>query len=68
MQYRIPFPVDPQPELVQAIKAAGGAYFDLQPTPDGAPVTLYMPVGWLHWLIGASDWHVVFGGSLFRKC
>lgn len=36
------------------------------PAEDG-PLTLFMPSGWHHWLLGDIDapWHVVYGGSFF---
>jgi hypothetical protein len=26
-----------------------------------------MPSGWYHWLVGLSDWHVVYGGSFYPE-
>jgi hypothetical protein len=28
---------------------------------------LYMPSGWYHWLVGLTDWHVVYGGSFYPE-
>ncbi len=26
---------------------------------------LFMPRGWWHWVVGLTDWHVVYGGSFY---
>lgn len=26
---------------------------------------LFMPAGWWHWVVGLTDWHVVYGGSFY---
>lgn len=28
---------------------------------------LVMPPGWWHWVVGLTDWHVVYGGSLYPE-
>eukprot|EP01006_Ploeotia_vitrea_P015910 TRINITY_DN46297_c0_g1_i1.p1 TRINITY_DN46297_c0_g1~~TRINITY_DN46297_c0_g1_i1.p1 ORF type:complete len:330 (-),score=24.38 TRINITY_DN46297_c0_g1_i1:27-992(-) len=59
------FPVHPSPELLALVKEHKGYYFDLAPLADGEPLTLYMPKGWLHWILCPADWSVVCGGSMF---
>jgi len=28
---------------------------------------LYMPTGWWHWVVGLTEWHVVYGGSHYPE-
>lgn len=60
-----PFPREVGLELMQQIQEAGGYYFALEPIDDEQHVTLFTPKDWHHWLLGASDWHVIFGASRF---
>ncbi len=71
----------PTPHFLSDVKAAGGHYFLLEDvkTVPGAPrgisqsgsdgdwsaTALYLPAGWYHWLVGLTDWHVVYGGSFY---
>ena len=48
-------------------RASGGDYPCLDMHDDGAVLALYIPAGWFHWLLGDSDWHVIFGGSFFPR-
>jgi hypothetical protein len=34
---------------------------------DFSATALFMPSGWYHWLVGLTDWHVVFGGSFYPE-
>jgi hypothetical protein len=34
---------------------------------DFSATALVMPVGWYHWVVGLTDWHVVYGGSLYKE-
>jgi len=34
---------------------------------DNSATALYMPAGWYHWLVGLTDWHVVYGGSFYPE-
>ena len=34
---------------------------------DTIPVALFIPSGWWHWLVGDSEWHVAWSGSIFPK-
>jgi hypothetical protein len=76
LESRDDFPYQPTAEQWAAFMEAGGYYFDLAPccsdADDGTgvegashdtAVTLFMPNGWCHWLVGATDWHVVYSGS-----
>jgi hypothetical protein len=70
--------LDPSPELLAAVRDAGGHFFLLENVPDAAATgggggggggfsatALYMPAGTWHWVVGLTDWHVVFGGSYY---
>jgi len=58
------FPTRPTPDVLEAVLAADGYWFDLVAEP-GRGMTLFIPGGWWHWLEGASDWHVAWGGSFY---
>eukprot|EP01063_Lacrimia_lanifica_P015653 TRINITY_DN22342_c0_g1_i1.p1 TRINITY_DN22342_c0_g1~~TRINITY_DN22342_c0_g1_i1.p1 ORF type:complete len:386 (+),score=173.67 TRINITY_DN22342_c0_g1_i1:55-1212(+) len=60
-----PPPREVTPELMARIQDAGGYYFALEPVDDTQHATLFTPKGWHHWLLGATDWHVIFGASRF---
>lgn len=72
-----PFPLDPSPELIERIRysipgfsfltnrEAKGYYFDIAPLPDGTPLTMYMPLGWHHWILSASPWTCLVSASMF---
>jgi hypothetical protein len=60
-----PFPRSVDPELMQKILDQGGYFFNLEPIDDQQHVTLFTPKGWHHWLLGKSDWHLIFGASRF---
>jgi hypothetical protein len=34
---------------------------------DFSATALFMPSGWYHWLVGLTDWHVVYGGSFYPE-
>lgn len=34
---------------------------------DFSATALYMPAGWYHWLVGLTDWHIVYGGSFYPE-
>jgi hypothetical protein len=75
--------LQPTPQLLQDVKDAGGYFFLLEdgvPQQYGSSsssrnrygdsfdaTALYMPAGWYHWLVGLSDWHVVYGGSFYPE-
>jgi hypothetical protein len=58
-----PFPLLPAYDVLEAILAAGGYIFDLEPIDRTTPSCLYIPKGWHHWLLGGSKWAVAYGGS-----
>jgi hypothetical protein len=60
-----PFPRSVDPELMQKILDHGGYFFNLEPIDDQQHVTLFTPKGWHHWLLGKSEWHLIFGASRF---
>lgn len=62
---KTPFPREVGPVLMKQLQDIGGYYFALEPIDDSQHVTLFTPKGWHHWLLGASDWHVIFGASRF---
>jgi hypothetical protein len=67
----------PGRELLEAVREAGGHFFILEDRPaaaaGGSPgaarefsaTALMMPTGWYHWVVGLTDWHVVYGGSFY---
>ena len=71
--------LQPTPQFLQEVKGAGGYFFLLEDVQQhggssrsrdkyGQPfdaTALYLPAGWYHWLVGLSDWHVVYGGSFY---
>ncbi|WIA12812.1 hypothetical protein OEZ85_006442 [Tetradesmus obliquus] len=67
--------LQPSQQLLDDVKAAGGYFFLME--DDGQLVEgstngfsgtgLYMPTGWHHWLVGLTDWHVVYGGSFYPE-
>jgi hypothetical protein len=69
--------MNPSPELLAAVRAAGGYYFILEDLPgsssrgraaqDFSATLLYLPAGWWHWLVGLTPWHVVYGGSFYPE-
>ena len=60
------FPARPRPEMLEAVLAAGGFWFDVAAeAASGQTLTLFIPGGWWHWLEGASEWHVAWGGSFY---
>lgn len=76
--------LNPTPEFLDAVRAAGGHFFLLEDltqqqqdsystsvdssNSNGFSATaLYMPAGWYHWLVGLTDWHVVYGGSFYPE-
>ncbi|EKX35536.1 hypothetical protein GUITHDRAFT_146370 [Guillardia theta CCMP2712] len=60
-----PFPKDVDFETMSKIVNAGGYYFSLEPVDPEQHVTLFTPKSWHHWLLGMSDWHLIFGASRF---
>ena len=60
-----PFPRSVDADLMQQILDHGGYFFNLEPIDDQQHVTLFTPKGWHHWLLGKSDWHLIFGASRF---
>ena len=32
---------------------------------EPTPMALFIPAGWYHWLVGDSQWHVAWSGSIF---
>eukprot|EP01103_Thecamoeba_quadrilineata_P011416 TRINITY_DN271_c0_g1_i1.p1 TRINITY_DN271_c0_g1~~TRINITY_DN271_c0_g1_i1.p1 ORF type:complete len:204 (+),score=32.93 TRINITY_DN271_c0_g1_i1:428-1039(+) len=60
---KCPFP-EGDIELIKRVKDDGGFYFTIEPSKDGS-VTLFVPRGWFHWLLGLTDWTLVLGGSRF---
>jgi hypothetical protein len=51
---------------VLKIRDNGGYYFELSPNTVGrGQITLFVPKGWFHWLLGQSPWAVIFGSSAF---
>ena len=51
--------------LLRKILDAGGFYFKWEPVSEEQHVTLFVPKGWHHWVLGNSAWHVIFGASRF---
>jgi hypothetical protein len=49
--------------LAEVIVRRGGFYFTLTPDIRDAPLCLFIPRGWHHWLLGSGAWHVAYGGS-----
>jgi len=65
---RVPeFPIRPPPDTLDAVVGCGGFWFDVDVATEegGRPLTIFIPVGWWHWLAGAADceWHIAWGGS-----
>jgi len=61
-----PFPISPTNELITSIHSAGGFYFQLKPLDNQDKyLTLFVPKNWHHWLLGRTQWAVVFGSSCF---
>lgn len=44
-----------------------GEYGNSSSTAGFSATALYMPSGWYHWLVGLTDWHVVYGGSFYPE-
>lgn len=86
--------LNPTPQFIQDVKAAGGYFFLLQDVANNSnssrdtstfsvsssktsdsldnagefsATALYMPAGWYHWLVGLTDWHIVYGGSFYPE-
>jgi hypothetical protein len=69
--------LQPSVALLEDVRAAGGHYFLLHDQTDAvdaaagnsgfSATALYLPAGWWHWLVGLTDWHVVYGGSFFPQ-
>lgn len=88
--------LNPTPQLLADVKAAGGYFFLLEDLTqqqqqqqgqhsscsqqhggsssgsgndagDFSATALFMPSGWYHWLVGLTDWHVVYGGSFYPE-
>lgn len=68
--------LEPSPQLLADVRAAGGYFFLLTDEPSSSggvsgsefnATALYMPAGWWHWLVGLSEWHVVYGGSYYPE-
>ena len=60
------FPKSLTREQFTRIKECGGYYFDLSSVSSGrGQITLFVPKGWFHWLLGQSEWAVIFGSSAF---
>lgn len=75
--------LNPTPQFLEDVRAAGGYFFlleDLTPQRQGqgqgqqqngggdfSATALFMPAGWYHWLVGLTDWHVVYGGSFYPE-
>jgi hypothetical protein len=73
--------LNPTPQFLADVKAAGGYFFlledltqqvreqgrDPRSTAGFSGTALYMPAGWYHWLVGLTDWHVVYGGSFYPE-
>lgn len=71
--------LNPTPQFLADIRAAGGYFFLLEDLPDKysswnsrdfdnfSATALYMPAGWHHWLVGLTDWHIVYGGSFYPE-
>ena len=60
------FPEKLTKEHVRKIIEAGGFYFDVAPAEGvRGQVTLFVPKGWHHWLLGMTKWAVIFGSSAF---
>eukprot|EP01118_Nematostelium_gracile_P011081 TRINITY_DN3897_c0_g1_i1.p1 TRINITY_DN3897_c0_g1~~TRINITY_DN3897_c0_g1_i1.p1 ORF type:complete len:353 (+),score=66.40 TRINITY_DN3897_c0_g1_i1:1-1059(+) len=57
------FPLDISLELAKKIHDEGGYFFELKRRSDKGHVTLFVPKGWHHWLLGRSNWAVIFGAS-----
>jgi hypothetical protein len=62
---KTPFPRKVDPDLMHKILEHGGYHFKLEPIDAEQHVTLFTPKGWHHWLLGMSDWHLIFGASRF---
>ena len=62
----VPFsPQQPTREALEAVARCRGYWFDIEAKEPGEVLTLFIPGGWWHWLIGASPWHVAWGGSFY---
>ena len=59
------FPTGDDHLLLRKIIDAGGFYFRWEPVSEDQQVTLFVPKGWHHWVLGNSLWHVIFGASRF---
>ena len=77
------FPFAPPPATLRRLVEAGGFLFRMRAVSeaDGRSLALFLPAGWLHWLVGdgrgddgddggggAHGWHALYGGSFFPDC
>jgi len=59
------FPRSVDPTLMTQILEVGGYFFTLEPAAKDENVTLFVPKGWHHWVLGKSESHLIFGASRF---
>lgn len=50
-----------QVPVLPSAAVSGGSF------SGSAATTLYMPAGWFHYVVGLTEWHVVFGGSFYPE-
>jgi len=62
---KTPFPRSVDGELIHKILQHRGYFFTLEPVDREQHVTLFTPKGWHHWLLGKSEWHLIFSASRF---
>ncbi len=62
---KVPFPRDLTPDLIESILSRGGYFFSLEAISDTQFLTVFTPKGWHHWLLGMTDWHLIYGASRF---
>ena len=58
-------PKQPTAEALDAVGRCGGYWFDIEVKEADELITLFIPGGWWHWLVGGSQWHVAWGGSFY---
>ena len=62
---RRPFPMRPEPAVLQRVLALGGYWFSMAGGGIEDATCVFLPAGWWHWILSDSDWHAAWSGSFF---